>query len=80
MIENETGTHEETTMNKRPSTPPQPMFPELQLRLVIIEQPALPDPNVRGLEATCYAMTNAELDALTRTARCDGGGTGGMGH
>lgn len=67
-------------MNKRPSDLPQPMFPELRLQLVVIEQPTPPDPNVRGLEATCLAMTNAQLDALTRTARCDGGGTGGLGH
>lgn len=64
-------------MTNRPSTLPQIMFPELQL--VVLEQPAPPDPNVRGLEATCLAMTNAQLDALTRTARCDGG-TGGIGH
>lgn len=67
-------------MNKRPSILPQPMFPELRLQLALVEQPALPDPNVRGLEATCYAMTNAQLDALTRPARCNDGGTGGMGH
>ena len=65
-------------MTNRPSDLPQPMFPELQL--VVLERPAPPDPNVRGLEATCLAMTNAQLDALTRTARCDGGGTGGLGH
>ncbi len=69
-------------MRTRPPTN-LPLFEEardLQLELVIIDKNDAPDPrDARDLEASCHAMSDAELNRLTHTAWC-GGGTGGLGH